>query len=208
MAVQPGRRAPALLVLILNLGWFGILAALALTICLAVASPFIDVSGGELSVPVSFRLDEQRFGVSSPALGVRNARINEATGTLTFVPGDKRSLVAPMVALVCMLAVALWILGELRALFRTVRDGHPFVAANAARLRRIGWAMIAWQPVYALMVFGANRFAADTFVAGGLRFDTRFDMNGGAIVSGLIVLAIAEAFRIGTRLDEDQSLTI
>ena len=58
------------------------------------------------------------------------------------------------------------------------------------------------------MVFSANSFAMTHFSADGLRFDARPDLNVFAIVNGLIILAIAEVFRAGTRLDEDQSLTV
>ena len=44
--------------------------------------------------------------------------------------------------------------------------------------------------------------------AEGLRFETHADLNVFAIVLGLIILVIAEVFTAGTRLDEDQSLTI
>jgi hypothetical protein len=46
------------------------------------------------------------------------------------------------------------------------------------------------------------------FSAAGLHFDARPDVNLFAIVHGLIILAIAEVFRTGTRLQEEQSLTI
>ena len=46
------------------------------------------------------------------------------------------------------------------------------------------------------------------FSADGLRFDAWPDLNVFAILHGLIILVIAEVFRAGTRLDEDQSLTI
>ena len=46
------------------------------------------------------------------------------------------------------------------------------------------------------------------FPAEGLRFDARPDFNILAILYGLIILVIAEVFRAGTRLDEDQSLTV
>ena len=58
------------------------------------------------------------------------------------------------------------------------------------------------------MTYGANAYARSHFVADGLRFDAwpRLDMY--AVICGLIILVIAEVFRAGTRLDEDQSLTI
>jgi hypothetical protein len=46
------------------------------------------------------------------------------------------------------------------------------------------------------------------FSASGLRFNADLDLSLLALVNGMIVLVIAEVFRIGTRLDEEQSLTI
>jgi hypothetical protein len=46
------------------------------------------------------------------------------------------------------------------------------------------------------------------FSAQGLRFVAAPDLDLVAIVLGLIILVIAEVFRTGTRLREDQSLTI
>ena len=46
------------------------------------------------------------------------------------------------------------------------------------------------------------------FAAEGLRFEARPDFNVVAVICGLIILVIAEVFREGTRLDEEQSLTI
>jgi hypothetical protein len=47
-----------------------------------------------------------------------------------------------------------------------------------------------------------------TFSADGLRFTARADVNLFAIVNGLIILVLAEVFREGTRLHDDQSLTV
>jgi len=46
------------------------------------------------------------------------------------------------------------------------------------------------------------------FAAEGLQFLARPGFDVFAIFNGLILLAIAEVFRAGTRLDEEQSLTI
>jgi hypothetical protein len=58
------------------------------------------------------------------------------------------------------------------------------------------------------MMFLNNYYAMTYFSAEGLRFDARPDLNLFAIIHGVIVLVIAEVFRTGTRLDEDQSLTV
>jgi hypothetical protein len=46
------------------------------------------------------------------------------------------------------------------------------------------------------------------FQANGLRFSAHSEFNVFAIINGLIILVIAEVFRAGTRLDEEQSLTV
>ena len=58
------------------------------------------------------------------------------------------------------------------------------------------------------MVYVENAYAVTYFVSDGLRFDARPHLNLFAIVNGLIILVISEVFRAGTRLDEDQSLTV
>jgi len=89
-----------------------------------------------------------------------------------------------------------------------VRDGKPFAPSNATRMRRIAWIVIVGEFVRATIVYLENSFAATHFTAEGLRFTARADFSVTAIVEGLIILVIAEVFRLGTRLDEDQSLTV
>jgi hypothetical protein len=107
-----------------------------------------------------------------------------------------------------MFALALWVLGQLRAVFRTLRDGQPFVPANATRIRRVAIGVIAGELAPASIVFFENYYAMTHFAADGLRFNAQPDLNLFAIVDGLIILVIAEVFRAGTRLAEDQSLTV
>ena len=57
-------------------------------------------------------------------------------------------------------------------------------------------------------VFPASGLADILRDATALRFDADFGLNFVAIIHGVIILVIAEVFRAGTRLAEDQSLTI
>ena len=99
-------------------------------------------------------------------------------------------------------------LGQLRAIFRTLRDGQPFVPANATRLRQIAFAVIGGELARAAFALFENYYAMTHFVAEGLRFDARPDLNVLAVLNGLIILVVAEVFRVGTHLDEEQSLTV
>lgn len=206
------RKAPiaSFLIVLLNMAWYVVAVALALTACLAAASVFHHAGGtSELDIPVSVNVDALALQVGAPSLGIESARLHNVRGSLIFPARAMASLVAPVLAgLAIVLAVVLWVVGQLRAVFRTLRDGQPFVPANAIRIRRIGFFVISGEFLRAAIVFAANSYAMNHFSANGLRFDARPDLNLLTIVHGLIILAIAEVFRAGTRLDEEQSLTI
>jgi hypothetical protein len=164
----------------------------------------------EMSIPVSFRVETGALRLASATARIANADISDAhgSGTLRFPPpsGIVLSTTALLVAL--YLAIGLWVLVQLRAVFRTLRDGRPFVAANAMRIQWIGFAVILGEVVHSLVRFGGNAYAKAHFAADVLRFDAWPSIDVFAILHGLIILVIAEVFRAGARLDEDQSLTI
>lgn len=209
MGVKRKASVSSFLTMLLNVGWYVVALALTLTTCLAVVSAFHDVRDAEIDIPVSFSVDARALPVSAPSLGIEAAQIQNVRGSLKFPPPPGASLVAPvLLGLAIMLAVVLFVLGQLRAVFRTLRDGQPFVPANSTRIRWIALVVIFGELARAAVVFFANSYAMTYFSANGLRFDARPDLNVLTIIHGLIILAIAEVFRTGTRLNEDQTLTI
>jgi len=166
-------------------------------------------SGGRLTIPVSLAMEDDR-PAAAPALGIKAAEIRDLRGSLRFpVPvRSRRFFFANAMLLILMLTVALWGVHLLQGLLRTVRDGHPFVVANARRVRTIGWLVIGGEIARAVIVFLENDYARRYFSVEGLQFTAHADFSVSAIVEGLIILVIAEVFRAGTRLDEDQSLTV
>jgi len=195
--------------MVLNVAWYFVAIALALTTCVVAVSPWIHLGdSGRIDIPVSFDVDWRAVHVSAPALGVDAAEIQHVRGSMSFPPPSRASVTGPMALVAVMLAFILWVLSQLIAVFRSLRDRQPFVPDNAIRIRRIGYAVIAGELTRAILVFSANTYAMTHFSADGLRFDARPDLNLFAILHGLIILAIAEVFRVGTRLNEDQSLTI
>ena len=199
----------SLLVVVLDLAWYVVALALALAICLAAVAAFHGIAGGETDIPVSFSIDAQALPLRAPSLGIERAQLENARGSLKFSPPPGASWFAPaLTGLALVLAAVLFVVGQLRAVIRTLRDGRPFVPANATRIRWIGFAVIAGELARAAIIYSTNSYAMTYFSANGLRFDARPDLHVVTIVHGLIILAIAEVFRTGTRLDEDQSLTI
>jgi Protein of unknown function (DUF2975) len=210
----------SLLMVLLNAVWHLCAAALVLSVFLTLAGaafgvhfdpegPSIETGPNvTLSLPVSLHVTGDSHRVTAPSLGIDNAQLEKLRGSLKFPPRKGPLFVASLVILIGWLALALWVIGQLRSFFRTLRDRKPFVPENARRLRRIAWAIILGEIARAIIMFFEGYYVMTHFTVPGLAFDARPDLNVSVIIDGLIILVIAEVFREGTRLDEEQSLTV
>jgi|SRR5688572_382387 hypothetical protein len=196
------------LTVLLNVASYGLAVVIVITSALTVISLFVHIRGAEIDLPVSFHVDGRALQVNAASLGIE-AQIRDARGSLEFRP-PRGALVVPAVLLgvTVMLGIVLWGLGQLKDVFRTLRDGQPFVAANATRIRSVALSVIFGELARTALMFAANVYAVTHFSAIGLQFEAEPDLNLFAIIHGLIIMVIAEVFRAGTQLDEDQSLTI
>ena len=102
----------------------------------------------------------------------------------------------------------LWIVTQLRQLFRSLSQGLLFIPDNARRIRSVGLTVIGGECARAALVYFWSYYTSLHFTANGLRFVASTDFNVITVFSGFAILVIAEVFREGTRLHEDQSLTI
>jgi hypothetical protein len=217
---------------LLDLSWYVVALGIVLTALLAVLSPFVAVQNStmRITIPVSFSVDARMPRVSAPSLGIEDAQVRagspgfgfefvgandvdrvhlqHVSGSLRFPTPSRAFFVGNAVFFLVLLAFVLGVLGQLRGVFRTLRDGQPFVAANATRIRYIALLVIFGEIALSGIVFFENRYAMTYFSAEGLHFDAWPDVNALTIIHGVIILVIAEVFRAGTRLDEDQSLTV
>jgi hypothetical protein len=195
---------------LINIGWYGAMILLTLSACLLVIAPWVDPPRVEvgLAVPAAFRIEPDTHHVTASPSGVENVHLEDARGSLRFSPRSSVVVAGSAIVLIAVLALIVWVLGQLRAVFRTLRAGQPFVAANATRIRRIAYAVIAGEVARAVLAYVGMRYAMTHFSIQGVRFEARSDLNVVAIICGLIILVIAEVFREGTRLDEEQALTV
>ncbi len=109
----------------------------------------------------------------------------------------------------------LWItaIAMLRQIVGTLGAGKPFQAANIGRIRVAGWAVIGvalFEPLWEFVTIacirlvvtlhGVSPFPPLPFVLESLPV--------GTLLAGVIVLAVAEVFRLGVALEDEQALTI
>jgi hypothetical protein len=95
------------------------------------------------------------------------------------------------------------VLKRLLAIVETVRQGDPFVAANATRLQAIAWALLALQLLS--IVIGAIAKSVST-PAHPLNLDAGFSISGWLAV--LLTFLLARVFAEGTLMREDLAGTV
>ncbi len=150
-----------------------------------------------MAIPISGTLAQQ--GAAS---------VDPVRGLLRFEGGPGTLRIANTAIVVLLLGAACWILREFSALFAALRERQFFLPLNAARIRRVGWAVIGGEIARAAILCFETAYARDHFTVEGLRLESHFQMNAFAILCGVMILALAEAFREGTRLCDEASLTI
>lgn len=101
---------------------------------------------------------------------------------------------------------------QLANLFEDLSAGNVFEEDSARRLRLVGLAVVGgtiFSPVWELLPVWI--FRADVVIS-GTRIPWLFFLwartNLGLLLGGLLLLVVAEAFRIGYRLREEQQLTV
>ena len=95
------------------------------------------------------------------------------------------------------------VLKRLLAIVETVREGDPFVAANAVRLQTVAWALLALQLLS--VVIGAIGKAVSS-PAHPVDLDAGFSINGWLAV--LLTFLLARVFAEGARMREDLEGTV
>lgn len=217
--MEDRRNLPAVLVSwILGIARGLVTLGLVLTVVVVTVVPFttelleVDASwltiGSRMTIPVRFYVDSEAHRIAAPSIGVDRAELRDTHGSLRFPATEGRFLFLNAAFLMTLFAVAIWGLEQLHKVVGTMRKGQPFVAANARRLRRVAAAVIGGEVLRAALVFVDQFYAKTHFTAAGLLFDASFNVDFFAVFLAFVIYAIAEVFAAGTRLDEDQALTI
>ena len=95
------------------------------------------------------------------------------------------------------------VLKRLLAMVETVREGDPFVAANATRLQAIAWALLALQ-LLSIIIGAIGKSISSP--AHPVNFDAGFSINGWLAV--LLTFLLAGVFAEGTLMREDLEGTV
>ena len=92
-----------------------------------------------------------------------------------------------------------WILNRLRRMFLAVNHGDAFERANVGRLQGVGLGLIGVQISAAILAFTVPK---------GIIADLDYQLDLGAWLGILIVFMLAEVFRQGAAMRDDQQMTV
>lgn len=163
-------------------------------------------TGEGLDVPVQFTPNEDTYELSSDDWG--SATILSSEGLARFDQRDL-SLVAVFTTAVVVSSVPwLIVLILLRKIFQTMAAGHPFADQNAPRIRWIGILVIVFGVLTQLIQWTATWLAMNTLDASGLHLETRISPDLAIVFVGLVIIALAEVFAHGSRLQTESDLTV
>jgi len=132
----------------------------------------------------------------------------------TLPQGVSQFLAMDVVLALPMAVVAIgaliFVIDRLRRIFATLINGDPFIPENANHLRAIAIGI----GVYQILNYASHGVISLVFtlsgapVEGGARVVPEFSLNLGAWFAVLAFFVLAEVFREGARLRDEQKLTI
>jgi hypothetical protein len=188
--------------------WLVAFGTVSLTVLLLV-SLCVNLEGDNLTMdlPVALELDAPIHGRSSVSTETE-AQIGKLRGNLRFPVRNGAFLSGSVFLIIVLFGLLLSVLTQLRHVFRSLSRGLLFIPENARRIRWVGFMVICGELARAGLVYFCSYYTSLHFTANGLHFVASTDCNFITIFGGFAILVIAEVFREGTRLHEDQSLTI
>jgi hypothetical protein len=105
-------------------------------------------------------------------------------------------------------SLMLFVLHHLRRIFQRVRDGVPFDANNALRLRWLGVSLLALAVFSAIANLLRSLALRDWVENSGLAVPVGFTIDTPTVFAALVLIALAEIFRRGAELEHEQSLVV
>ncbi|MDP6339178.1 MAG: DUF2975 domain-containing protein [Candidatus Marinimicrobia bacterium] len=161
-----------------------------------------------LKTPIEFSVNEQgtaTFG-SNQTVPVN---IEHAKGLFQIDrPVPKTLMVVFFLLNLIFFGLILWVIHSLWMIVQSVRQKNPFIVLNGRRLHIIAFSMIGIELIQGLanlikMLYLEPRLNFETIIV-----HSKIHVSIHVIIAGLVILVIAEAFRIGVELKEEHHFTV
>ncbi len=191
---------PKLLQRVTEVG-IALVAAAVLLVVVAMA-----VAGEGFEVPVQFTPDQDTYELNSADWG--RGVITSASGMVEFEGGGPALVTSAVTAIVIYAVPGLTMLVLLRRIFQTMVAGSPFVPANVPRIRWIGILVILVGVLAQVLRWTVNWLVESSVSASGLHLEISIEPDLAIVFLGLVIVALAEVFAHGSRLQAESDLTV
>jgi hypothetical protein len=155
----------------------------------------------------------QSLQIIEPAPGMANPEL-ELLAAVRFNLAKRELVVVYFTTILVFIALSLIIINLLRKFLLTVQSGSFFIKENIKRVRQIGLVTIVIQALEIAAAMGLALFVKPVEIP-GMAVKVYWQSIGPVmqkgfwgIFLGLVILAIAEIFRLGAKLQEENELTI
>jgi DUF2975 family protein len=196
----------SILLIITKATWWAECIFAGIVSALAVGMIFVkkDVT---FNAPVSFSAVTFRY-LKANAADSPQGHLNITKG-LFYLPLEcKLETIATLLAIFwAFFSLVLLVTYQLKKIFASFRQDEPFIASNTIRVRNIGVIVLAYALLQFLFDAGFNRYLLSHFTwTADLRLTCSFNFT--ALLTGIAIIIIAEIFRLGSALENEQKLTI
>lgn len=161
-----------------------------------------------LITPIEFSVNEQGTATFDSDQTVP-VQINNAKGYFRIDRPIPTTLIVVFFLMNLVVSgLILWVIYVLWKIVQSVKQKNPFIVLNGRRLRIIAFSMIGIELSQGLanlikMLYLEPRLQFETII-----IQSKIHVSFHVIVAGLVILVIAEAFRIGVEMKEEQELTV
>lgn len=137
--------------------------------------------------------------------GITEAKMTINNGTLRFKGANNwQNISITFIGLSIAFGTFLLITYQLRKILSSFVSDHPFIKSNILRIRLIGLILIVASALKFVFSFFYTNYINSAFE--GFIFTNKLEFA--PLLSGLLILIIAEIFRIGVNYREENDLTI
>src|SRR5262245_25531575 len=113
---------------LLDIAYYGIAVTVVGVIAMTGLLIFSDLGNkGTLEVTVRITIDPQTINVNSASLGIQGAELRDIRANMRFPARPNMFLFGSFVGLMILLVFIMWVVAQLRLVFRSIRNGQPFL---------------------------------------------------------------------------------
>ncbi len=117
----------------------------------------------------------------------------------------------PWSVVVDMILSAMFVMGAtyfLRKIFRSIVKGRPFSKQNSEDIRKVGYIIALWGPVYGTFNFLQGAYYLPFVRLANAEVGVELNWYPKLIIVGMVIIAISHLFELASRIQRENELTI